>query len=59
MIAEVSVVVILLLLIIFKGGDSGQLPQAFTPNYSPEGYGGIGEAAPFTDFQMISFMSGC
>ena len=57
LIAEVSVVAILLLLMIFKGGDSGQLPQAFTPSHSPEGYGGIGEAFVFIVFAFFGFES--
>ena len=57
LIAEVSVVVILLLLIISKGGDSGQLPQAFSPSHSPEGYGGIGEAFVFIVFAFFGFES--
>ena len=57
LIAEVSVVAILLLLIIFKGGDGGQLPEAFTPSHSPEGYGGIGEAFVFIVFAFFGFES--
>jgi len=56
-IAEVSVVVILLLLMIFKGGDSGQLPAAFTPNESPNGYGGIGKAFVYIVFAFFGFES--
>ena len=57
LIAEVSVVAILLLLIIFKGGDSGQVPAAFTPNESPQGYGGIGKAFVFIVFAFFGFES--
>ena len=57
LIAEVSVVAILLLLIVFKGGDAGQLPGAFTPSHSPEGYGGIGEAFVFIVFAFFGFES--
>jgi len=57
LIAEVIVAAVLLLLIIFKGGDSGQLPEAFTPSHSPEGYGGIGEAFVFIVFAFFGFES--
>src|SRR5262249_36268551 len=57
LIAEVSVVAILLLLIIFRGGDSGQLPGAFTPNQSLNGYGGIGKAFVFIVFAFFGFES--
>jgi amino acid transporter len=56
-IAEVSVVVILLLLMIFKGGDSGQIPSAFTPSGSPTGFGGIGKAFVFIVFAFFGFES--
>ncbi len=57
LIAEVSVVAILLLLIIFKGGDSGQIPAAFTPSQSPTGFGGIGKAFVFIVFAFFGFES--
>jgi len=57
LIAEVSVVVILLLLMIFEGGDSGQIPEAFTPSHSPEGYGGIGMAFVYIVFAYFGFES--
>ena len=56
-IAEVTVVAILLLLMIFKGGDSGQIPAAFTPSGSPTGFGGIGKAFVFIIFAFFGFES--
>jgi amino acid transporter len=57
LIAEVVVVGVLLLLIVFKGGDSGQVPQAFTPSHSAQGIGGLGEAFVFIVFAFFGFES--
>ncbi len=48
---------ILLLLIIFKGGDRGQVPTSFPPSHSPSGFGGIGEAFVFIVFAFFGFES--
>jgi amino acid transporter len=57
LIAEVSVVAGLLILIVFKGGDSGQVPQAFTPAHSASGLGGLGQAFVFIIFAFFGFES--
>lgn len=57
LIAEVVVVAILLLLIVFKGGDAGQVPQAFTPNHSAQGFGGLGQAFVFIVLAFFGFES--
>ena len=46
-IAEVTVAGILLLLIVFKGGDHGQAPTSCLPSHSPSGFGGLGQAFVF------------
>jgi len=56
-IAEVSVAGILLLLIVFKGGDHGQAPSAFLPSHSPSGFGGLGEAFVFIVLAFFGFES--
>jgi amino acid transporter len=56
-IAEVIVAAILLLFIVFKGGDSGQLPQAFTPAAASSGWGGIGKAFVFIVLAFFGFES--
>jgi amino acid transporter len=56
-IAEVIVAAILLLIIVFKGGDSGQLPQAFTPVAASSGWGGIGKAFVFIVLAFFGFES--
>jgi amino acid transporter len=56
-IAEVSVAGILLLLIIFKGGDNGQVPSSFLPTHSPSGFGGLGEAFVFIVLAFFGFES--
>jgi amino acid transporter len=56
-IAEVSVAGILLLLIIFKGGDHGQVPTSFLPTHSPSGFGGLGEAFVFIVLAFFGFES--
>jgi len=57
LIAEVVVVAFLLLLIVFKGGDSGQVPQAFTPSHSATGVGGLGQAFVFIVLAFFGFES--
>ncbi len=57
LIAEVTVVGVLLLLIVFKGGDSGQAPQAFLPTHSAGGVGGLGEAFVFIVLAFFGFES--
>ena len=57
LIAEVTVVAALLVLIVFKGGDSGQVPQAFSPTQSANGLGGLGEAFVFIIFAFFGFES--
>ncbi len=56
-IAEVAVAGILLLLIIFKGGDHGQVPTSFLPSHSPTGFGGLGEAFVFIVLAFFGFES--
>jgi len=56
-IAEVTIAGILLLLIIFKGGDSGQVPSSFLPTHSPSGFGGLGEAFVFIVLAFFGFES--
>jgi amino acid transporter len=57
LIAEVAVVAVLLLLIVFKGGDSGQVPQAFSPAHSAQGAGGLGQAFVFIVLAFFGFES--
>ncbi|HSN12636.1 MAG TPA: APC family permease [Propionibacteriaceae bacterium] len=57
LIAEVAVVGILLVLIVVKGGDSGQVPQAFTPGQSAQGLGGLGQAFVFIVLAFFGFES--
>jgi amino acid transporter len=56
-IAEVIVAAILLLIIVFKGGDAGQLPAAFTPVDASSGWGGIGKAFVFIVLAFFGFES--
>lgn len=56
-IAEVSVAGVLLILIIFKGGDHGQVPSSFLPTHSPSGFGGLGEAFVFIVLAFFGFES--
>jgi len=56
-IAEVSVAAILLLLIIFRGGDHGQAPSSFLPTHSPSGFGGLGSAFVFIVLAFFGFES--
>lgn len=55
--AEVTIVGILLLLIIFKGGAAGQAPAAFLPTHSSSGFGGLGEAFVFIVLAFFGFES--
>lgn len=57
LIAEVVAVGILLVLIVFRGGDSGQVPQAFTPTHSANGAGGLGQAFVFIVLAFFGFES--
>lgn len=57
LIAEVSVAAILLILIVVKGGDSGQVPAAFTPTHSASGFGGLGQAFVFIVLAFFGFES--
>jgi amino acid transporter len=57
LIAEVVVVGILLVLILVRGGDSGQVPQAFTPTHSASGAGGLGQAFVFIVLAFFGFES--
>jgi len=56
-VAEVTVVGILLFLILFKGGAEGQAPQAFGPTLSPTGFSGIGLAFIFVVLAFFGFES--
>lgn len=56
-VAEVTVVGILLFLILFRGGAEGQLPQAFAPTMSPTGFSGIGLAFIFVVLAFFGFES--
>jgi amino acid transporter len=56
-IAEVGIAGILLLLIVFKGGDHGQAPSAFLPTHSPSGFGGLGSAFVFIVLAFFGFES--
>lgn len=57
LIAEVTVVAILLITIVFRGGDSGQVPEAFTPTASSSGFGGMGQAFVFIVLAFFGFES--
>lgn len=57
LIAEVTVAGILLLLVVFKGGDAGQLPIAFTPVDAISGWGGLGKAFVFIVLAFFGFES--
>lgn len=56
-IAEVTVVGILLVLILVKGGDAGQAPAAFLPTHGSSGFGGLGEAFVFIVLAFFGFES--
>jgi amino acid transporter len=57
LITEVVVVGVLLVVILVRGGDSGQAPQAFLPTHSPSGAGGLGEAFVFIVLSFFGFES--
>jgi amino acid transporter len=57
LIAEVVVAGALLLLIVFKGGDAGQIPAAFTPAQAISGWGGLGKAFVFIVLAFFGFES--
>jgi amino acid transporter len=57
LIPEVSVAAILLILIVFKGGESGQVPAAFTPTHSTGDYGGLSQAFVFIVLAFFGFES--
>ena len=57
LIAEVTVVAILLVYIVVSGGDAGQAPQAFTPSHSSHGFGGMGQAFVFIVLTFFGFES--
>jgi amino acid transporter len=57
LIAEVTVVAILLVLIVVRGGDSGQVPGAFLPTSASAGAGGLGQAFVFTVLAFFGFES--
>jgi amino acid transporter len=56
-VAEVSIAGILLVLILVKGGDHGQVPTAFLPTHSPSGFGGLGSAFVFIVLAFFGFES--
>ena len=57
LVAEVAVAAVLLLLVVFKGGDAGQLPAALTPSSASSGWGGIGKAFVFIVLAFFGFES--
>lgn len=57
LIAEVVVVAVLLVTIVLQGGDSGQVPEAFTPTHSSSGFGGMGQAFVFIVLAFFGFES--
>ena len=57
LVAEVVVAAALLLLIVFKGGDAGQIPAAFTPSQAISGWGGLGKAFVFIVLAFFGFES--
>lgn len=56
-IAEVTIVGILIVLIIFSGGAHGQVPGAFLPTHAVSGFGGLGEAFVFIVLAFFGFES--
>ena len=52
-----SVAGVLLVLVIIKGGDAGQVPTAFTPADASSGWGGIGKAFVFIVLAFFGFES--
>ncbi|MFM0316783.1 APC family permease [Paraburkholderia nemoris] len=57
LIAEVVVVGGLLIVIVFKGGDAGQVPESFSPTHADQGFGGIGQAFVFIVMAFFGFES--
>jgi amino acid transporter len=57
LIAEVTVAAVLLILVIVKGGDAGQIPAAFTPSHASSGWGGLGKAFVFIVLAFFGFES--
>jgi amino acid transporter len=57
LVAEVVVVGGLLLVILVRGGAEGQAPAAFTPDHSPTGAGGLGQAFVFIVMTFFGFES--
>jgi amino acid transporter len=57
LIAEVVVVGVLLVAIVIKGGDAGQVPQSFSPMHADQGFGGIGQAFVFIVMAFFGFES--
>ncbi len=57
LVAEVAVAGVLLVLIIVKGGDAGQIPAAFTPTQAITGWGGLGKAFVFIVLAFFGFES--
>lgn len=57
LIAEVAVAAVLLILVIVKGGDAGQIPAAFTPSHASSGWGGLGKAFVFIVLAFFGFES--
>lgn len=57
LIAEVAVAAILLILVVVRGGDHGQLPIAFTPLQAISGWGGLGKAFVFIVLAFFGFES--
>jgi amino acid transporter len=53
----IAIVGILLFLIVFRGGDGGQVPQAFNPAASSQGFGGLGQAFVFIVLAFFGFES--
>jgi amino acid transporter len=51
------VAAVLLVLVIVKGGDAGQLPTAFTPSAASNGWGGLGKAFVFIVLAFFGFES--
>ena len=56
-VAEVTIVGALLILILVKGGDSGQIPGAWNPGNASQGLSGIGLAFIFIVFAFFGFES--
>jgi amino acid transporter len=56
-VAEVTIVGALLILILVKGGDSGQVPGAWNPGNAPAGLSNIGLAFIFIVFAFFGFES--